>query len=411
MIIRWYRLITSCGKSRSTSPARATKLEGFSLIELLVVLFILMLLAAVALPNVRRVLLDQKASRASRSLLSFIDVARSRAIAEGREIGVRFERLTDDDFGRSVSLRCRQLTGVPPYCGESSDATMILSNALGDLVPGGFFRGVDTATFVGDDHQLLLVSAQMIAEGTPDLAPIRANRDRIELPGGKVVRISSIFFPDLRDRSSVKIRFDLREISNATPRYPQGNRPGMAEVDGDNVPTRYLLEAQRVKYKIHRSPNPSSSIVLSFPRGIVIDLNYSGLGQRENDFISTTGDVPLDIVFGPDGSVSSVRLANDIAVDPTGQLFLCLGDTNGVRPDNLLANDGRDRGNLFREKSLWVVINQYTGRAFSSPIASISTPIPMLTGAETPAQLNALLAQALQETRLLASLSDNAEGI
>lgn len=395
MIIRCYSPITRRGRSRSAVPARITKSDGFTLVELLVVLFILMLLAAVALPNVRRVLLDQKASRASRSLLSFIDVARSRAIAEGREIGVRFERLAADDFGRSVSLRCRQLTGVPPYCGESSDARMILTDEL----PG--FDGVETATFVGDDHQLLLVSAEMIAStvpGVPDRAPIRPNRDRIELPGGKVVRISNIFL-DLSDvtRSTVKMRFDLREIVNATQTYPLGNRQGAST----------LTDGQRVKYKIHRSPNPSSSITLSFPRGVLIDLNYSGVGPRGNNFIASTGaPAHLDIIFGPDGRVSRVRMPNDVSVDPTGQLFLCLGDTNGVRPDDLLSADGRDRGNLFRDKSLWVVINQYTGRAFSSPIASVSNAT--LTSSD-PADVR--LANALQESRALASLSDKVEGI
>lgn len=388
--------------------------RGFTLIELLIVLFILMLLAAVALPNVRRVLLDQKTSRASRSLLSFIDVARSRAIAEGREIGVRFERLSNDEFGRSVSLRCRQLTGVPPYCGESTDAKMVLSSALGVPEFGGPFRAIDTATFDGSDHQLLFVSAAMIRDGTPGLAPIRENEDRIELPGGKMVRINRIFFDPL-DNTRVKIRFDLRGVVNGTSTYPLGNRPGMPErmLDENNnvVRTNYLVEGQRVKYKIHRSPNPSSSIVLSLPRGVVVDLNYSGIGLRNNDFISTALSQPVDIIFGSDGRVSNVRLISGVPIEPAGQVFLCLGDSNGVRPENLLAFDGRERGNLFRDKSLWVVINQYTGRAFSSPIAPVSTPIPALTGSETQAQLDALLAQAIQETRQLASLSDEAPGI
>ena len=409
MIARAYCFLL---KGRTLTKRRTCVLRGmrgFTLIELLVVLFILMLLAAVALPNVRRALMDQKTTRASRSLVSFIDVARSRAIAEGREIGVRFERLAidaADDVGLGTSIRVRQLTGVPPYSGESADAKMVLSNALGASPPGVF--PIDTATFVGDDHQLLLVSAAMIRAGTPELAPIRANVDRIELPGGKVVRINSIFFDPLDTTDTrVKIRFDLRDVSNAIARHPLGARPGMRERDDNGNPTNYLNEGKRVKYKIHRSPNPSSSITLSLPRGVVLDLNYSGIGPRGNQFIATAGNTsPVEIVFGPDGRVSRVGLPNGTTSEPSGQVFLCVGDIDGINPANLLENTGRNRGNLFREKSVWLVINQYSGRVFSSPIAPVSDAV-LSSGLPQ----NDILANALQQSRTFATLADTVEGI
>ena len=381
MIAQYFSFSSKCEVFQGRLQGSRRPRKGFTLIELLIVLFILMLLAAVALPNIRRVLLDQKTSRASRSLVSFIDVARSRAIAEGREIGVRFERLAggdaNDDLGLAASIRVRQLNGVPPYSGESSDAVMVLTD---ELVP---FPGVDTATFQGDSHQLLVVSAQMVQNGTPALAPIQANRDRIELPGGKVVRISTLEFFG----GNVRIRFDLRDAVDSTLVYPSG--------------AALLSDGQHVKYRIHRAPNPSSSITLSLPRGVVVDLNYSGIGPRGNQFIPTAGNIsPVDIVFGPDGRITNVRLPSGIASEPSGQVFICVGDFDGVRPGSLLANTGRDRSNLFREKTVWLVMNQYTGRVFSSPIAPI-----------TPAVLAGGLQGSLQQARTFATLADTVEGI
>lgn len=375
---------------------RGSRRLAFTLVELLVVLFLLILLATIALPNLRRALVDQKASRASRSVLSFIDVARSRAIAEGREIGVRFERLAPDDVGAAISIRCRQLTGVPPYSGESSDASVVLADEDGGL------PGVDTAICIGNEHQLLIASAQMLASADSSVmasAPIQPNQDRLELPGGKVVRITRIF-ADPPGSSVVKVRFNLTEPvdspTSLTRVYPSGSRAANAG----------LLPGQRVKYRIHRSPKPSSSITVSLPKGVVFDLNYSGIGPRGNNFIPAGGTGPLDVIFGPDGRVSRVRFSDNTTAEPAGQIFLCLGDINGVRPGELLSNVGRDRGNLFREKTLWIVINQYTGRASSSPISPVSEAT-LNSGQPDDVRL----ADAIQEARALASLSDKVEGI
>ncbi len=177
---------------------------AFTLIEILVTLFIMMILASVALPMTRNLIKDQRNVRATQIVLSFIDATRNQAIAENREMGLIFDRFEATGFGRSASLRIRQMRGLPAYTGETAKAKAILDHhALGSVSVTATDE-VNAARFDPIENQLLLLSADILRAALTDpnvdasTAPIRTG-DRMELPGGRVVRIEGITRVDPTD--------------------------------------------------------------------------------------------------------------------------------------------------------------------------------------------------------------------
>jgi hypothetical protein len=172
---------------------------------------------------------------------------------------------------------------------------------------------------------------------------------------------------------------------------------------------------RKIKYKIHRRPVVSTAAPYSLPRGVVVDLNYSGTGMEGNEFAPSplTADIqggfnakPIDIIFGPDGSVVSITTAfNDVPSFPQGQIFLCLGDSDGVRTDNLVTPEKKAPANLVNLESKWLVITPATGRVVSSPFSSVS----VLSSNKVVDPYDASLDPAIAQARLLANFSDTVD--
>ncbi|WP_372724921.1 Tfp pilus assembly protein FimT/FimU [Novipirellula sp.] len=358
---------------------------AFTLVELLVVLFILLMLATIALPTVKRLLSDQKASRAARNAAIFIDAARNRAIAENRYVGVRLERLGTGSFGQAASIRMRQLVGIPPYTGDSADAVARLQS-LNTPTPPPVLPAppsINAAEFEANDCPLLALSSRLLNNSDPDddhLAPIRLG-DLLELSGGRSVPILSIVddfaSTDPDPPTIVTVRFNLNE-----PNANNNNTfPGKVREPIDSSQPLISDKREPVKFRIHRRPVPSSSTTLSLPRGVAIDLNYSGIGVAGNQFSPdvsgglAAGDV--DIVFDPNGSVVSVT--TDVSTGamgfPVGKIYLCLGDSAGVMAagDDLFQNSGRTVANIRSLDSIWIVINPASGQVVVAPFATAST--------------------------------------
>jgi prepilin-type N-terminal cleavage/methylation domain-containing protein len=349
-------------------------LRGFTLIELLVVLFIFLLLTSIALPTVKNLLADQKLSKAARSVTGFFSVARSRAIAEGRLVGVRIERLGGTNtasFNEAASLRLRYLIGIPPYSGDAADSKVFMENVAAN--------GRVTLVFNKNDNQLLsLINMPNPAFQTGDL---------IELPGGKLFALE---FPDPQTGpfpdTEIYAVINLRAPLNGSSTYPSGD---------------VIAGNRSMSYRIHRRPIVSSVAPLDFVRDVAIDLNLSGFGNSGFQFAPNTTDAsqPVDILFGPEGQVAQISLDSAGNLGPApGLVFLCLGSTDGIRASvvtteaNAFTVEGKAKPNLLSEESIWIVINPNTGRVVAAPFGSVT---------DTSSRAN-----ALPFARSLALLSD-----
>lgn len=331
--------------------------NAFTLVELLVVLFIFLLLTAVALPTVKNLLADQKLSKAARSVTGFFSVARSRAIAEGRLVGVRIERLGGTDqatFDEAASLRLRYLLGIPPYSGDAADSKVL----MGNVGP----TGEATLVFDLNDNQLLAL--------TNTINPAFQNGDLIELPGGKLFALNFDTQPPAPTPparvTEVHAVINLRGPLNGSSTYPAG----------DLVPG-----ARSMSYRIHRRPIVSAMAPLDFVRGVAIDLNLSGFGNSGFELAPTTTNVsqPVDIFFGSEGQVAQISLDSAGNLGPApGLVFLCVGSTDGIRESvpsneaNAFAIEGKSQPNILNNDSIWIVINPSTGRVVAAPFGSVS---------------------------------------
>ncbi len=214
-------------------------------------LFIFLLLSAIALPIVRKLLLDQKNSQSARAVASYFTLARSRAISEGRYVGVRIERLTagssKSEFGTSASIRLRQLVGTPPYTGDASDSKVLISS----IGTGAISGGIATLLFDKADNQLLALNG---ADSTVQ-NPIFFNRDIIQFPSGKQFHLTFGTSSATQVSATINLRSPLDgSVSNAGSQgYPMG---------------LHMQAGTRHSYKIFRSPDVSSTLPLSLVRGL-----------------------------------------------------------------------------------------------------------------------------------------------
>jgi len=320
---------------------RSTNDRGVTLLELLVVMTIMLMVTAAAIPIMRPAMQNRRTREAARLLTSYISAARTRAIESGRDTGLIFERFNNLPFALNISMA---------------------------QVPQGNFAGdVPTSAVVFESQ----TSAKISLLGQVTVYPMDAMHPTpyVAYTGGG------------QDKNwNNLIRFgDLVKLNNQeTPVYILSSQATLPDPkSGDlitvpptswylvnrdrsapNWPQSWTMNAQSppagVPYKIIRQPVRMATAPLELPEGMVIDLLNSGLGDNP---LKTTTNPNIDwnpiVMFSPNGAIRSTTFSSDsydqpLLLRPTTPLYLLLGRRD-LMPD--VSASGKDE-NLFEPETM-----------------------------------------------------------
>lgn len=365
--------------------------HGFTLVELLVVMGIIVIVAAVTLPTLKTLLSGRKIAEAANILSSYAGSAKSRAIATGRPVALILDRTRyDADGGLALNNMCTRISigdVFPAYTGDWAGA----QGDLLDLVAVqpheiGFADAIriplaQVATLIDPTTNR---STGMVQDG--DLIEIGSSRQKFFIASPSPT-VPAIEFES--STASVIIHFN----------NPSETTTSVAMHEGA-LATANLTPGAQYGFRIYRRPSKSLAGGISLPRGTCIDLNFSGFGptgrEFSSDYIQPLGASappypdasnsnygPIYIVFSPDGQVSAWYIQNrqfNYASPslqrgyPPGLIHLLIGATDQLvdspRLNPALALSGNEEltTNLMDAENSWVTINPFTGGMHTSTV-------------------------------------------
>ncbi len=360
------------------------RLQGMTLVEILVVISIITFLAAIMVPSVKYQYRNRSVVESERQLQAFIGAAQSRAQQLGRPVGVWIERFSKE--------------APAPIVGANA--------ALNPVLP------------VGANYAVSIYQAEVPRPYSGDL---RDSRVRITTNGSDWIinfpPASSLRNPNnplIRPGERFKIQLDHRGAFHEAIRLATPSVPGAAEyvllldtvVTGGQIPKAALPDGSGVPYTVHRRPVRSFVAPLRLPQGAVIDLSVSGMGPGGYEFNSTLAAAqrPVVVMFQPDGSVGDVYF--DGVVDrPLGWIHFLVGRQEQVFPTTPLLDTETETANLMNTANRWVSINHRTGSITSETLDNINN---WVRTAPNPGNLT--LADKISFSRLLVRTGTGLEG-
>ena len=134
--------------------------RGLTLVELLMVISIMVILMAVAIPRIRPAFQDRNIREASRQVNAFFSAAQARAAGTGRPVGVWMERRADTlDGGRVHSVQLFMAEVPPSFTGAIWNervqvaSTGVIGFSLLDLPILESLIGIGDAFSIRFDHK------------------------------------------------------------------------------------------------------------------------------------------------------------------------------------------------------------------------------------------------------------------
>lgn len=324
--------------------------RGLTLVELLVVIVILMMITAIAIPVLSPNVEQKRIREAARLVSGFLTGAKTRAQATGRPVGVLFERLPGN---LNASMTLSYVEVPPPYSGDllGSVASPFLDANDSDALK----VSMDPTNKSDFNPEMVSVGDVIYFEG-------RANGYRIDGPATSPT--NAVIAPNTK-------------VLSISPAFSDGRYPWVQSPDDgfsdmyNPPPSKPRRGLPRLNYKIARQPVKSAGVPVQLPDGAVVDLSTSGFGASGLFATSLpanpTDTTPLNIssterlvvMFGPSGIVSSIQLGG-ASTPASGGIHFMIGRPDGVNTVTTPVA-APTVANLADLNSLWVSVNPQTG--------------------------------------------------
>jgi prepilin-type N-terminal cleavage/methylation domain-containing protein len=339
------RLASANHRQRSPVSRR-----GVTLLELLIVITILAMITAAAIPMMLSGVKERKIREAARLVSSYISSAKSRAIETGRPSGVMIQRFGNRP-GVAFSLSCVEVP--PPYSGDTTSSVVTVTTASLPVGVGQVnFSSVDSGAFA--------------------------------LKAGDVIRFGN------QGRNYL-----LLGSLQPTPYTPYTITVGPLPVVSGNV-TSYIVAADNswapapvspsytttagvsisgIPYQVFRQPAKSAVAPLQLPEGVAIDLFYSGSLQQGLFTSTSSPDTnPIMFTFNATGTLDYLYMFGQQAVRASGPLYFLIGRPEGAPDINQGGNVADNPYNVLDQNNIWVSIGNETGLVSSMPNVPTTSP-------------------------------------
>lgn len=319
---------------------------GITLLELLIVMVILLMITAAAIPIIAPATRNRAMRESTRLTSSYLGEARARAVQTGRPVGVVIER----NNGLPFAFTMAQIEVPPPYSGDVVGATAVVAITTPGTTEGEHASRPESEKEFNDRFNLSTHTRSAVwftAEtdtSTCNAALIRVG-DTIQF-GGQGYRYA-IWGPDIApvdgviDSAPGTVRLDIAyEYPDGRP-YTKVVEPLLPSQLVDHVFFPWanappLPVTQPAAYTIFRQPVRTTTPPLQLPDGIAFDLSVSGVGSslfNAADYsgaVNTAPPAPVVqadpmIVFSPSGRLDFVTNAAGQLVRPTDAVYLLIG--------------------------------------------------------------------------------------
>jgi prepilin-type N-terminal cleavage/methylation domain-containing protein len=375
--------------------------RGYTLVELLIVMVIIVILIATALPLVRRVMDNDRVRESSRQFSAYLNMAKTRAMQTGRPCALLLELeaplgvvdpIWDPMLPKPAVVRqCTKLylAEVPPsFAGSTQTSKGRIRPSLTALAP----MPDGTGSPVYEFYPLYLYTdpMTMAQDYRPDTTELAYLYSLIPAGDQFLIRFNHMgtWYICQRGKTGNPYPYDDPDRFVYTKRTILGSTtpepPGLNDYSPNTTPPSPPGNAG-YSYQIMRTPQPVGD-PLELTGGTCIDLCYSGMGLYGNtsrlEFDPVTDldghnfelpRVALGIVFTPSGGVSALYGDGIGPQAASGTLHFLVGrvakmdapygDTDGDTVPNMFEIE---HSNLADATSLWVSIGRLNGNVTTS---------------------------------------------